>query len=202
MTKNETDIVQTLQEPYRIKDTLFDGLYTKTTHFLLAGLGINPNSNIFKDKFVNAYIDDAGIEHVIKNPVFMLLKTKEFDDYWKKLELTLKALPRFVYEYDVGMDGDNHLVMFAFEFPAIFATDYFKFLSGEYYKFSNPYKHLFKKDIINDKGTVVENAIYGVIHKTPSIKKVIETIVGEPIESEGEFWDKMSPEREIYRYNV
>ena len=201
MTKNETDIYSAIQEPYKIKDAIFDGVYTKTTHFMLPGLGISPSSTIIRQHFVNAYIDDMGIEQSFKNPVFILLKTSEFGESWKKLEEILKSLSHFVYDYDAGMDGENYLVMFVFEYPAIYSTDYFKFIAGEYSQFSDSYKHLFKREIVNDRGFVVENAIYGVVYKTSTLKKRIEELVGESIDYTGEYWDKMSTEREIYRYN-
>lgn len=202
MTKNEVSIQESQVEKYQTKETIFDGYYTKTTHFLLAGLGINPNSNIFKNHFLNTYIDDAGLEHNLRNPLFLLLKTREFDDSWKKLEAILKSMKFFVMEYDVGMDRDNYLVMFVFEFPEIYAPDYYKFLAGEYSKFSAPYKRLFKKEFTNDRGVVVENTIYGVVYKTPTLKKRIESRIGETFPTEAEYWEQMAPEREIYRYNI
>lgn len=201
MTKKGEKLENTLEEVYNVPEAHLDGKYTKTTHFMLYGLGINPNSNVFRYNFLNAFIDDAAVDHNIKNPIFILFQTEAFNDKWKRIETILKSIPVFIYEYDVGVYKGKNLIMFAFEFPSIFGADYFKFLQGEYSKFSPEYKKLFKKEFKNEQGVSKESAIYGVINKTDSLKEKIENRIDEKLDPTKEYWEKMSPEREIFRYN-
>lgn len=188
-----------VKQPYKVKEQILDGRYTKTTHFLLPGLHISNTLESFTKYFVNAFIEDNGITHIVKNPIFILCKTKVFDDEWFKFESTIKSSPRCMYEYDVGKYDDDYLVMFLFEFPAAYRADYFRFLESEYSKFSDHYKKLFKETMTNSKGETVENSLYGIVYKTPSFKKTMEKVIDAPLDSTKEYWEKWNPEREIFR---
>ncbi len=131
MTINiEKDIEQLTEQPYKVKELILDGKYTKTTHFLLPGLHISSKVANFTKYFVNAFLNDEGMTHIIKNPVFVLCKTKAFDDDWQKFEYALKSSPRCIYEYTAGKSDDDYLVMFLFEYPTAYKNDYLKFLDG------------------------------------------------------------------------
>lgn len=201
MTKVETDIELVTTQEYKLKDLILDGRYTKTTHFLLPGLHISGNMQIFTKYFVNAYIDDGFITHIVKNPVFCLFKTKVFDQNWKNFEAAIKSSPRCIYEYNVGKNDDDYLVMFLFEFPSAYRSDYFKFIEGEYSQFSGLYKKLFSETAIDSTGQKIENPLYGVVNKTSSFKRSLEHVVGAPIDSRYEYWEKWSTDREVFRKN-
>lgn len=187
------------KQPYKLKETILDGPYTKTTHFLLPGLHISNNLQTFTKYFVNAFIDDEEITHIIKNPVFVLCKTKAFDADWLKFETALKSSPRCIYDYIVGKFEDDYLVMFLFEFPPAYRADYFKFIEGEYSQFSEQYKKLFIEKLKDDNGTEKENSLYGIIHKTQTFKHKLEKIIDERLDPQKEYWEKWSVNREIFR---
>ena len=187
-------------QPYKLKEEILDGTFTKATHFLLPGLHLSKLENFHKF-FVNAFLEDEELTHIIKNPVFVLCRTKVFNDVWKRFESNIKAYPRCMYEYNIGKWEDDYLIMFLFEFPIAYRSDYFKFCEGEYSQFSENYKKLFVPTITNEKGQEIENSLYGIIYKTPTFKKKLENLIDEKINPEKEYWEKWKPEREIFRKN-
>ena len=196
---DNTDIDVVIHEDYKLKDLILDGKYTKATHFLLPGLHLKGNMSIFTRYFANAFINDEEIAHVVRNPLFVLFKTKSFDDNWRNFEFGVKTSPRCIWVYDVGKNDDDYLIMFLFEFPSAYRSDYNQFLEGDYSKFSDYYKKLFPETTINDYGETIENPLYGVVHKTPTFKKSLEMVVGETIKPSYEYWEKWSADREVFR---
>lgn len=201
MTKADTNVDLIIQEPYKLEELILDGKFTKTTHFLLPGLHLGGNMAAFNKYFVNSYINDEAISHIVSNPVFVLFRIKIFDESWKLFEQGIKSSPRCIYEYDVGKWDDDNLVMFLFEFPKAYKADYFTFLRGEYSQFSDHYKKLFPKTITNDFGKEIENPLYGVVYKTETFKKNLEIVIGATVQPTFEYWEKWSADREIFRKN-
>lgn len=204
MTDNGTNIEAVTHQPYEVAYKILDGKFTKTTHFLLPGLHLSIDMKLFTLYFANAFLNDEYIEHILKNPIFILFKVKVFDEKWKLFEKSLRRTQRFVHEYNVGKHDDDYLVMFSFEFPPAYRADYFRFLEGEYSKFSDHFKRLFKETTPNDYGKIVENPLYGVVHKTENLRKQLERIICDPKEpnekiNSEELWERWSPEREIFR---
>lgn len=199
MTKTEQDIEVLTEQPYKTDEKILDGKFTKATHFLLPGLHISTNLKNFTRYFVNSFINDEGIEHIVRNPLFVLFKTKAFDEDWEEFAKSLKKSPRCVYEYVVGKFEDDYLVMFLFEYPIAYREDYYKFLEGKYSQFSEHFKKLFEKTYTNEKGEEIEHSLYGVVNKTPTFKKRLEKLIDEPIDPSGEYWAKPTEEREVFR---
>ena len=223
-TKNNMTKVQdaetVIEENYITKDSIYNGPYTKTTLFLLPMLDLNLRNAAIKKFLVNAYIDDADYEHDYTRPIFLLLKTKNFEDKdFINLCAFLRTMFTYKMDYDLGTQNGESLVMLVFETPEKWKHDYYHFKSGRYSKFSDEYKSKFPKEVVGADKRKIESLVFGVIHKTPYRKdqvashfcvkdditgKIKDQVDYEKIRKEmdswEEVWDAPSRETEVYRY--
>jgi hypothetical protein len=206
MTKNEVDVNEVVKEEYITPSSIYDGQYTKTTQFMLYAIGINKNSRLINNYFINSYLDDRGIEHRYERPIFVLFGVKSFKDReWRKVYETLVKTVNYVDDYDCGKQDDRNLVMMVFKVPDEFERDYYYFKRGKYSQFSQAYKDKFPKQLPGDDGKMKDSVIWQVITKAPELKRELEI---EFDLEEGqldwpdtkEIWDLPRKEREYYRY--
>lgn len=204
MTKNEVDINKVVRECYVTPDSLYDGPYTKTTQFMLPAIGINIKSKLIFNFFVNTYIEDSGIRHNYKRPIFVLFAVTDFSTReWSKVYSTLVKTDNYIHDYDVGIKDEKKLVMMVFKVPDEFEQDYYHFKRGRYSQFSEAFKAKFPRYIGDGK----ESLLWQAINKAPELKRKIED---EFLLEEGqmdwpdatEIWDKPRKEREYYRYGT
>jgi len=165
MTKTK-EAEEIIQESFITQSSIYNGPYNKTTLFLLPMLELTLRNPVVKKYLKNAYLDDADFEHDFTRPLFLLLRTKSFEEKeFKDLCTILRSKMTFKVDYDLGkQDGDN-LVMYVFEIPEKWKENYYHFKAGRYSKFTDPYKILFPKEIL-DGTKKVESLVYGVIYKT------------------------------------
>lgn len=80
------------------------------------------------------------------------------------------------------IDLDKYHVMYVFEIPQNELYEYYCFISGNYSKFSEEYKHKIIKFCINPAvtpiSTVPSHPLYGVLYKTEKRKNEVEDYVG------------------------
>ena len=193
------DLLQMFVEP-AVSNLCVKATYTSL--FMLPSIGLNLNDRLFGRFFENAFIDDLGIEHDYKYPIFCLFKVDRFDTNWKILEGNLKGKENYLHDYVCGMKDDSNLIMFVFECSAKFRSDYIKYLGGQYSQFSDFYKKFFTRTLYTNRNLSIENPAWSVIIKSDSFRRKLEELVGEKVERLGEYWPKYKSEREIYRYNI
>lgn len=205
MTKNGIDVDESVSNDYVVRDSEFDGRYTKTSLFLMPAIGFNIHSSQTRPYFVNAFLDDKGCQHEYERPIFVLLKTRTFSDTgWKRLNNELQKKPEFITSYDCGTQNEHDLIMYVFQCNDFYKDDYYNFRKGKYSKFSDAYKKKFSEIIIDEKGHPVKSIMYGVINRTDEMKKKVAKMlkleykfVNEELE---ELWERPRREREYYRF--
>lgn len=221
MTRNESKLEALLQEEYKQKDSKYSGKYSKTALFMLPTIGETVQNNLIKKFLKNVFIDDKEYEHDYRTPLFVLFSVRnqrELD--WRELTRLLDAKAEKLLDYYIGMDGQNHLVMYVFDVPDLYKKDYDLFTSGEYSKMSPKYKALHPKMVSNREGKTVESIVYGILHKTETIIDVVArefavkksgstTLPANPMDvislkdemkHWAEVWDLPRKAEEIYRY--
>lgn len=158
------------------------GKYNKTTTFLLPSVGLG----IFQIKtiasyLVNAYLEDESLEHNFERPVFVLFSiSKTQEKTWNDFEYKLQKNPNYVYDYYVGTNEKETLIMYVFKVPEKWKDIYSLFKEGKYFEFDEDYKKIFPKEAIN-LGKIVESKVYGVLYKTQSLKEyLIQEFVIDP----------------------
>ena len=144
---------------------------------------------------INLYIGD--LEHDIQheNAIYALYKPKfttRFDKFVSKIQqhsqfIELYGIKRFNGE--IIRDVIDH-IMIVFSVSGRHIKDYYKFLRGEYSKFSMVYKYRFRA------GT----DIYKVIHRNSKLKAHWEKELGVNLDNT-ELMAKPKMEIEIFRYN-
>lgn len=176
MTKNDIDINQIIAQQYpEGRNSPFAWKYSKSTMFLLPMLGIDLRNRLLAKYLRNVYIDDKSRAHDYTRPLFLLFAVKSFKekDWAQLLDLletrdSLKGL--MIDDYYVSRDVEDgvHLIMYVYKTPDKWANDYYHFKAGRYSKFSKEYKSKFPTEA-SENGKIVENNIYGIIHKTDNI---------------------------------
>lgn len=204
MVRNEINVSDVVKEEYITPVSVFDGEYTKTTQFMLPAIGINKESKLIQNYFLNSYIDDKGIDHRYERPVFILFAIKSFADRdWRKIYETLVKSPNYVDDYDCGKQDNKNLVMMVFRVPDEFEKDYYHFKRGRYSQFSQDYKSKFPKQVPDENGKMKDSVIWKIIHKDPSLKRELEDefwMDEGALDDAKEIWDLPRKEREYYRY--
>lgn len=205
MTRNEIDITQQKEECFTTKESMFDGHWTKTTQFLNPMVDINLKNKIIMRYFKNMYLDDFGIEHQFERPIFILFKVADFQDpLWLKVYGAFTGSKHYVFDYDIGTQDGQNLVMVVFRAPDEFAPDYYHFKRGKYSQFSDKLKDRFPRFLAHPQtGEPQESIIWGVINKSRKLKELLEEEFGTPVhewDKAEELWDLPRKEREYYRY--
>jgi hypothetical protein len=205
MNRNEINIDEVLNEPYVVRDGAFDGKWTKTTQFLNPLIDLNLRNRIIMNYFVNMFLDDHAVEHNYVRPIFVLFRTKDFQDVmWLKVYGAMKASAHYRYDYDVGVQDGYNLIMIVFSIPESSADDYYHFKKGHYSKFSDSLKSKFPRFLQNPTtGEPEESIIWGVMHKSRHLKKLLEEEFDTPhghFDDAPEIWDQPQKDREYYRY--
>lgn len=207
MTKNDVMLDQTIRLDIKSKLSGFEGSNTKTTMFLLRGLDIDIYNLAITEFLVNAYISDTEYTHTHPRPVFVLFKTKTLHDpKWLKIHRLMLQNSSYVDDYIPGTQDGGYLMMYLFNFPEIYASDYFTFKRGQYSQFSKEYKDLFPAKVKSLKsGNMVDSLSYGIINKTQNVKDiVIKTFELDDscgIDDWEEIWDIPRKDVEYYRTN-
>lgn len=203
MTKPETPLQELLLETYSTPVSGYDGIYTKTTQFLLKGIKIDLRKLPLRNFFINAYINDKNYNHDYKTPVFLLFGVDEVRSAdWFFTNKELCENPNYITDYEVGISIEGKsLIMFVFDFP--FVEDYYHFKAGRYSRFTDEYRKLFPKKIVGENGKEQESLIWGIIHKSLKVKNTIKeefNLTDEDIKDIDEYWDIPRKEREVYNY--
>lgn len=138
------------------------GIYEKTitSIFIMPTLGIN-REDLYKNKFLNAYLGDIDKEEYHEeNVVFLLFKPKD-----------LKVFKEFLdYEYENSSIIDDYdyepgYVVLVYNLNPNLESDFSLILQGKYSKVSDEYKELFPVRVINysKKGNPTIEAIQPLI---------------------------------------
>lgn len=200
MIKNEINIKQVTGLKVTRPDSLFSGDNTYSTLFLMPAFDVVLRPGWYKH-FVNAYIEDKGLKHFFKRPLFILVQyfnlkdVREMWDYFREKK-------SFVYSYMVAHNEGVMFRMFVFECPDKFKNDYDLFLKAKYSKFSKDYKSKFQQTVQDVNGSHIESPLYGALHKTSTWKKWLENKIGQEIDAEQECFPKLKPEYEVFRNPV
>lgn len=206
MTKNKNDINELLKVFWELPKKELELEWTKSTLFLLPMLNIELNKR--KDIlsfFENCFIGDKEFDHDYTHPIFVLLKTKDFKDYYYITTCNLfRNNKNYLMEYDVGVCEDYNLVMFVLDTPDEFKNDYYLFLQGKYSKLSEKLKNYYTQIITTKDGkSSVKNMAHMSSLKTDDLKLFMQQRIGlseEVINELPELWDVPNVKREIYRY--
>lgn len=217
----EKEAANLIKENYKSKDSVYNGRYTKTALFLLPMLELSLRHNLVNRYLVNAYLDDKGLEHDYKRPIFLLFKVKSFmEKDWMDFSNYLRESTMLVYDYDLGVQDGHNLVMKVFETPTKWKEDYYHFKAGRYSKFSSAYKVLFPKETLDEKKQKTESLMWGVINKSPYRKDFIANHfcvkdndgkiknqddlkqAKEFVDTLEEIWDICNSSEEYYRWNL
>lgn len=197
--------VEVLQEMYITPDSTFDGVFTKTSQFMIPSIGINVTNKFVFKYFVNAFLSDLDHKHDYTRPIFMLFSVKDFKEPdWVKVYETLIRSKNYISEYDVGVQKDSFLLMMVFEVPIEFEKDYINFRLGRYSLFSEEYKAKFPKFL--DPKSKKKNIHWQIINKDDELKRSVEkefNVRSGLLDDKDvtEIWDKPNKKREYYRFN-
>lgn len=221
MTKNEISLKDALLEGYITPTSMYDGIYTKTTQFMLPSISVNIKNKIVFKFFVNSYINDVKHEHEYERPIFVLFSVKDFKDKdWEKVYSALILSPNYITDYDCGKQDEDNLVMIVFRVPDEYARDYYLFKKGKYSQFSQQYKEKFPRFVATDdnKNEPKESIMWQVINKSDLLKEELakeftaKNDNGQYFKQDDydqmlatfnemdEIWDIPRKEREYYRY--
>ena len=201
MTKNKTNPKSVLEAIWKIFDSKFDGVFTKTTQFMLASLEITLSTLMLKS-FKNAFINDAEHENDYVRPIFVLFRM-EGKREWERMYKDLIANVNYVSDYNVGTEDGKDLVMFVFKVPEKFAEDYYNFKAGKYSRFSANYKAKFSENITSKTKGKQSSVIWKVINKDDSLKRDLEeqfNLNENFLDDQDEIWDKPRNKREVYNF--
>jgi hypothetical protein len=177
MTKDKDKLYQKVLEiELIVPASEFTGIHTYSTMFMPPPFDIFIDNNI-ANVMVNCYLDDSQLKHLFRKPLFFLIKIPDINKTFLQIERYLRDNKNFSYTYPVGKTAKGeYLFMYVFECPEKYGADYDKFLDSKYSETSAEFKSLFHKSI-PVQGKTVENPVYGVLHKTPSIKETVERIL-------------------------
>lgn len=199
MTKNDNILKNiTALNVFRPK-SVFSGENSYTTLFMLPMYEVYMDSTRYKH-FINGYVDDVGLRHCFKRPLFILIKYEAHTESLLEITNYLMSKKSFVYSYLAGTEGNSLLKMFVFECPNQFRTDYDHFLKGKYSKFSAHLQQKFNQFIKSIDGSAMESPLFGAIHKTSTFKKTVEKILDERLSPNQEYFGELKNEFEIFRY--
>lgn len=155
-----------------------------TTRFLLPILyakGLKYN-DVLNNFFISAYIAD------IDRP--------ENDSRLSLKYMTIDAIPKEL-DGETTHDPEDDSFLVTFDIPEEFMDDYYKFLSGEYSKFSKKLKEYIMSFWEEDN----KSALYGVLyHKKNLVKQVWAARSDLPLEAvdpKVEYWPYPRMEKEI-----
>ena len=164
---------------------------TKSTSFILPMLG---KSIYFYNPFlINCFVGDKRFCRKYSNHIFVLLKIEDNNEY-KTVEKDLKSLNNFVLSY---IPIKNETKMMVFKVPEEYTLDYFRFLRGEYSKFSNRLKEeVMKLNNVNKK-----SVIYAAFTKAKWLKETWEKELNCKILPYSEVLSIPNLENEIYNKN-
>ena len=200
MTKNDVNINSVVDVRLSYPNSIFSGHTTYSTLFL------TPVFDVYQvlidnvsGRLVNCYIDDMYLPHDYKRPMFMLIRSK-LDGTYDKIHSILSKNSNFVYSYVAGKNDEQLLLMYVFTCPKAYEKDYDKIMAGEYSKTSDKYKGMFNKSVPTSDGTYKESAVYGILYKTNTLKKKVETFLDEKLSKEQEYFGTFVPDYEIFRY--
>ncbi len=202
MTKNEINPEEILQNRWEIFNSQFDGVFTKTTQFMLASLEVTLSTLMLR-AFVNAFLDDADHDHDYIRPLFLLFRVLDNKRDWERMYVDITKNPNYIRDYNVGQENGSDMVMFVFRVPAKYTEDYYNFKRGRYSKFSNIYKSKFTKYISSKTKGKEESVIWQVIHKADTLKRRLEQdlkLQDGILNEQEEIWDEPRREREVYNY--
>lgn len=211
MLKNEIDLNDILNVDYRTTPSVFDGVFTKTTMFMLPAIGIKQNSPLFSTYFVNAYLDDHEHIHDYQRCIFLLFKTPSFKALnWQVFSKKLKHSDNYVTNYYCGKQDNYELVMYVYKIIDFFIKDFYLFKKGKYSSFSDEYKSRFSKEvnkkswqIVNKHKSLIEEIAQSLVVKDKEGNIIdnddYETIYKSLMECD-DIWEKPKGEREYYRF--
>lgn len=215
MTNNGINIDKLLETSTDLPPSHFDGDFTKSSQFLLPMIDLTLRIAKLRNYLVNVFIDDENFEHDYKNPLFILLSTKDYKTpSWIDVVEILHSNKCFRHEYYVGIEKECHLIMFIFETPEKYSHDYQCFLQGKYSKMSDEYKAFFPKNlntavVVNGNTTSTtagsESVIWGVLYKSNNLKEKLKSKLGlddTTANSLEEYFDIPNPAREIFNYSI
>lgn len=197
------DIRDSLNIDFSYPDSVFTGNMTYSTLFLPPAFGIVMDEKL-ASLFINAYLNDAGFKHLYERPYFILIGTDSIDDIFNEVDSDFRENPNFVYTYFVGTNKGKLLYMYVFECPPKYKDDYDRFVEGKYSTFSTDYKSKFARIIPDENGNFIESHLYGVIYKTPSLKRKVENLLfldpKEKLDKNQEYFGKPDKKVETFRY--
>lgn len=217
MTKDNVTLKELLQEEYLVPTSKYNGKYTKSTLFLLPMLNLSIRDKTISNYLANVFLNDGEYENEYKQSLFLLFKVKNLkDDGFVKLTTLLKKSNSFkdlfLTDYYVGMEDEHHLLMYVLSIPEDFTADYYHFLGGKYSQMSKAYKAKFPEKVKNSAGVFTESIVYGALHKTENLKKIVSEeftltsedaeILKKELDSADEIWDRVNLFQEIYRYKA
>ncbi len=156
-----------IQQPFKDKESIYNGPYNKTTLFCLPMLGLTLRNAVVKTYLKNVYLEDVDYEHEIVRPLFVLAAVKDFTEKdYINFCYVLRHTEGYKHEYDLGKQNGKNLVMFVFETKLCHKDDYYHFKAGRYSKFSLRYKQTFDQYINNDTEKQIESLMWGVVYKS------------------------------------
>ena len=166
---------------------LFSSLPNKTSTFLLPILNKTKNQLKYNTYFVNAYISQDHKQLCLLYRFTGTQLYKEFENNILKEKLCIRHI-----------DYDQYHVMYLFRIPDKFEKDVEFFLEGKYSRFSDTLKNL----IFKFYGSSTESIVYQVIHKSPSLRQMIENDLNVRLDDNMELASKPILEHEIINIHI
>ena len=62
--------VEVLQENYIVPDSMYDGLFSKTSQFMTPAIGINVTNKLVFKHFLNAFLTDVEHKNEYIRPIY------------------------------------------------------------------------------------------------------------------------------------
>lgn len=202
MIKNETEIENKLFLDWKMTDSIFNPIYTKS-HFFIKPL-INIENIDLGRHYINTYLDDELKPTNDSNRFLCLFKTTDiennYSNTWDRLSKFLINNPYQVYHYYIGNNTQYNLMAFVFNIPEEFIPDVQLLINdSSYSKTSREYK---MKIISLSRTENTKSLMKSIFFKYNSLRKEIEKRISSNIDENQEYWDTFYSTREIFRFNI
>lgn len=221
MIRNSVDIDRLLAHSSEVEQSKFNGgRFNKTTLFLLPMINLSHRMRAMTKYLKNAFLDDGGIEHDFKRPIFLLMKVKDYKDrdwidFTKSVLNMDVASKAYLMDYSIGREDGHDLVMYVFDVPDEWASDLERFKLGQFSKISDKFKKKFPQYVYLSNGEKRESQQWGAMNKSEALKDAVVKEFINPgtstvddvislrrsMDDWDEIWDSPKLEEEVFRLN-
>ncbi len=182
--------------------TLFATTLTKASRWIMPMIRVKDETQTsmkYSSYFVNCYV--GTIDQGYTNEIYLVYRFSGDIEY-RDFEEKLKIHPQFSRMIEL----DHHHTMYVFNMTMDNEINFKKFINGEYSKFTDDYKKKILSFVINPAITseddMKKTITYGVLYKTNTQKKRIESFIGTSLSEKAEFYGIPIESEEIYNLDL